>query len=105
MSGAAVAASYLEPPKNAGESSRRRRRRPLAMHGLCYSLCLVAAAAVGLSKGNRNCPDLVVDSCLCTAERSKGPGRQTLRIKVVCSGGDLAETLHPSLLPNRTVSL
>ncbi|XP_025025423.1 adhesion G protein-coupled receptor A2-like, partial [Python bivittatus] len=75
------------------------------MHGLCYSLCLVAAAAVGFSRANRNCPDLVVDSCLCTAERSKGPGRQTLRIKVVCSGGELAETLHPSLLPNRTVSL
>uniref|UniRef100_A0A6J0TQW0 Adhesion G protein-coupled receptor A1 n=1 Tax=Pogona vitticeps TaxID=103695 RepID=A0A6J0TQW0_9SAUR len=76
------------------------------MHGLCCCLCLVAAAAVvGLSGANRNCPDLVVDSCLCTAERSKGPGRQTVRIKVVCSGGELVETLQPSLLPNRTVSL
>ncbi|XP_061491582.1 adhesion G protein-coupled receptor A1 isoform X6 [Rhineura floridana] len=75
------------------------------MHGLCCCLCLVAAAVSGLSVANRNCPDLVVDSCLCAAERSKGPGRQTVRIKVVCSGGELVETLQPSLLPNRTVSL
>ncbi|XP_053165848.1 adhesion G protein-coupled receptor A1 isoform X4 [Hemicordylus capensis] len=75
------------------------------MHGLCCCLCLVVAAVVGLSVANRNCPDLVVDSCLCTAERSKGPGRRIVRIKVVCSGGELVETLQPSLLPNRTVSL
>ncbi|XP_060097355.1 adhesion G protein-coupled receptor A1 isoform X1 [Heteronotia binoei] len=75
------------------------------MPGLRCCLCLLMAALVGLSGANRNCPDLVVDSCLCTAERSKGPGRQTVRIKVVCSGGELVETLQPSLLPNRTVSL
>ncbi|KAL8187165.1 UNVERIFIED_CONTAM: hypothetical protein K2H54_035600 [Gekko kuhli] len=75
------------------------------MPGLRGCLCLVVAAVLGLSGANRNCPDLVVDSCLCTAERSKGPGRQTVRIKVVCSGGELVETLQPSLLPNRTVSL
>ncbi|XP_074856532.1 adhesion G protein-coupled receptor A1 isoform X2 [Carettochelys insculpta] len=74
------------------------------MHGLCRCLCFAAALA-GLAWASRNCPDLIVDSCLCTAERSKGPGRQTLRIKVVCSGGELVETLQPALLPNRTVSL
>ncbi|KAH1167691.1 hypothetical protein KIL84_003174 [Mauremys mutica] len=74
------------------------------MHGLCRCLCLAAALAA-LSWASRNCPDLIVDSCLCTAERSKGPGRQTVRIKVVCSGGELVETLQPSLLPSRTVSL
>ncbi|XP_038267044.1 adhesion G protein-coupled receptor A1 [Dermochelys coriacea] len=74
------------------------------MHGLCRCLCLAAALA-GLSWASRNCPDLIVDSCLCTAERSKGPGRQTVRIKVACSGGELVETLQPSLLPSRTVSL
>uniref|UniRef100_A0ACB8F8R3 Uncharacterized protein n=1 Tax=Sphaerodactylus townsendi TaxID=933632 RepID=A0ACB8F8R3_9SAUR len=76
------------------------------MPGLrCRCLCLMVAALVGLSGANRNCPDLVVDSCLCAAERFKGPDRQTVRIKVVCSGGELVETLQPSLLPNRTVSL
>lgn len=76
------------------------------MPGLRGCLCLVVVAAlVGLSGANRNCPDLAVDSCLCTAERSKGPGRQTVRIKVVCSGGELVESLQPAWLPNRTVSL
>uniref|UniRef100_A0A493T3R9 Adhesion G protein-coupled receptor A1 n=1 Tax=Anas platyrhynchos platyrhynchos TaxID=8840 RepID=A0A493T3R9_ANAPP len=59
----------------------------------------------GLCGGSRNCPDLIVDRCLCAAERAKGPGRPALRIKVVCSGGDLVETLQPAVLPNRTVSL
>ncbi|XP_062832191.1 adhesion G protein-coupled receptor A1 isoform X3 [Anolis carolinensis] len=80
------------------------------MPGLrCCCLCFVVAAAaavVGLSGANRNCPELAVDSCLCTAERTaKGPGRPSLRVKVVCSGGELVETLPPALLPNRTVSL
>nr|XP_005999896.1 PREDICTED: G-protein coupled receptor 124-like [Latimeria chalumnae] len=70
-------------------------------------LCLVCLVAelLGISSSNRNCPDLIIDSCLCTAERSKGPGRQTIRIKVVCSSGELLETLQPSFLPNRTVTL
>lgn len=84
-------------------------RRPglarwLSMRGLCRRLCLVAAV-LGLCGGSRNCPDLIVDRCLCAAERAKGPGRPALRIKVVCSGGDLVETLQPAVLPNRTVSL
>ncbi|KAF4791381.1 adhesion G protein-coupled receptor A2-like [Turdus rufiventris] len=74
------------------------------MRGLCPRLCLLAAA-LGLCGGSRNCPDLIVDRCLCAAERSKGPGRPALRIKVVCTGGDLVETLQPAVLPNRTVSL
>ncbi|CAN0176457.1 unnamed protein product [Bubo scandiacus] len=74
------------------------------MRGLCRRLCLVAAV-LGLCGGSRNCPDLIVDRCLCAAERAKGPGRPALRIKVVCSGGDLVETLQPAVLPNRTVSL
>lgn len=77
------------------------------MRGLCRRLCLCLLAAVlgGLCGGSRNCPDLIVDRCLCAAERAKGPGRPALRIKVVCSGGDLVETLQPAVLPNRTVSL
>ncbi|XP_030807026.1 adhesion G protein-coupled receptor A3-like isoform X2 [Camarhynchus parvulus] len=74
------------------------------MRGLCPRLCLLAAA-LGLCGGSRNCPDLIVDRCLCAAERAKGPGRPALRIKVVCTGGDLVETLQPAVLPNRTVSL
>ncbi|XP_033882254.3 adhesion G protein-coupled receptor A2-like isoform X2 [Acipenser ruthenus] len=72
-------------------------------------LCLVCLVAGfwGISSANRNCPDLIIDSCRCTAERSKvkGFGRQTIRIKVVCNTGELLETLQPSFLPNKTVSL
>lgn len=56
--------------------------------------------------GNRNCPDLIVDSCHCSAERSsKEPSRQHVRIKVACDDVDLMDTLQPSFLPNRTVTL
>lgn len=80
--------------------------RWLSMRGLCRRrlFCLLAAL-LGLCGGSRNCPDLIVDRCLCAAERAKGPGRPALRIKVVCTGGDLVETLQPAVLPNRTVSL
>ncbi|KAM8851735.1 adhesion G protein-coupled receptor A3 isoform 3-T4 [Synchiropus picturatus] len=54
---------------------------------------------------NRNCPDLIVDTCHCSAERSKELSRHQVRVKVVCDDADLLETLHPSFLPNRTVSL
>ncbi|MGH0132437.1 UNVERIFIED_CONTAM: hypothetical protein FKN15_035944 [Acipenser sinensis] len=75
------------------------------MKFLCI-VCLVAGFW-GISSANRNCPDLIIDSCRCTAERSKvkGFGRQTVRIKVVCNTGELLETLQPSFLPNKTVSL
>ncbi|XP_061693163.1 adhesion G protein-coupled receptor A3 isoform X2 [Syngnathoides biaculeatus] len=65
-------------------------------------------AVVGLwrsSVANRNCPDLIVDSCQCLAERSKELSRQHVRVKVVCDDVDLLETLHPNFLPNRTFSL
>ncbi|KAE8280312.1 Adhesion G protein-coupled receptor A3 [Larimichthys crocea] len=67
-------------------------------------LCVI----VGLwesSLSNRNCPDLIVDSCHCSAERSKELSRQHVRVKVVCDDVDLMDTLQPSFLPNRTVSL
>ncbi|XP_042357819.1 adhesion G protein-coupled receptor A3 isoform X2 [Plectropomus leopardus] len=67
-------------------------------------LCVI----VGLwesSLSNRNCPDLIVDSCHCSAERSKELSRQHVRVKVVCDDVDLMDTLPPSFLPNRTVSL
>ncbi|XP_070834191.1 adhesion G protein-coupled receptor A3 [Chaetodon trifascialis] len=67
-------------------------------------LCVI----VGLwesSLSNRNCPDLIVDSCHCSAERSKDLDRQHVRVKVVCDDVDLMDTLPPSFLPNRTVSL
>uniref|UniRef100_A0A3Q3JJE6 Adhesion G protein-coupled receptor A1 n=1 Tax=Monopterus albus TaxID=43700 RepID=A0A3Q3JJE6_MONAL len=57
------------------------------------------------SLGNRNCPDLIVDSCHCSAERSKELSRQRIRVKVVCDDVDLMDTLQPSFLPNKTVSL
>ncbi|XP_075072283.1 adhesion G protein-coupled receptor A1 isoform X1 [Mixophyes fleayi] len=70
---------------------------------LCYYLVLSLAGSLHASS---NCPDLITDSCLCEVERSKGLGRQKLiHIKVVCSGGELVETLQPTLLPNKTISL
>ncbi|GCC22313.1 hypothetical protein chiPu_0000700 [Chiloscyllium punctatum] len=63
------------------------------------------AGLYGGTAGNRSCPDLIIDSCSCTSERSKGPGRQIIRIKVACSHGELLETLQSSLLPNQTVTL
>ncbi|XP_032396919.1 uncharacterized protein adgra1b isoform X2 [Etheostoma spectabile] len=67
-------------------------------------LCVI----VGLwesSLSNRNCPDLIVDSCHCSAERSKDLSRQHVRVKVVCDDVDLMDTLQPRFLPNTTVSL
>nr|XP_015202473.1 PREDICTED: adhesion G protein-coupled receptor A1 isoform X1 [Lepisosteus oculatus] len=66
--------------------------------------CLVAGFWRMFS-ANRNCPDLIIDSCSCTSERFKELGRQTIRIKVVCNSGELVETLQPSFLPNKTVTL
>uniref|UniRef100_A0A4W5LH70 LRRNT domain-containing protein n=1 Tax=Hucho hucho TaxID=62062 RepID=A0A4W5LH70_9TELE len=54
---------------------------------------------------NRNCPDLFIDSCHCTSERSKELSRQNVRVKVVCDDLELMDTLQPSFLPNKTVSL
>eukprot|EP00064_Thunnus_orientalis_P013159 superscaffoldBa00002105_g13196 len=69
------------------------------------SLLCVIAALWQSSLSNRNCPDLIVDSCHCSAERSKELSRQHVRVKVVCDDVDLMDTLQPSFLPNRTVSL
>ncbi|XP_069755672.1 adhesion G protein-coupled receptor A3 isoform X2 [Narcine bancroftii] len=68
-------------------------------------LMRLLAGLFGILSANRNCPDLIVDSCSCTSERSKGPSRQIIRIKVACSRGELLETLQPSLLPSKTVAL
>ncbi|XP_073402612.1 adhesion G protein-coupled receptor A1 isoform X2 [Dendrobates tinctorius] len=73
-------------------------------HLLGVLICFLSVALVGSSLASRICPDLITDSCLCTVERSKGLGRQKL-IKVVCNGGELAETIQPALLPNKTVAL
>uniref|UniRef100_A0A673WAA2 Adhesion G protein-coupled receptor A1 n=1 Tax=Salmo trutta TaxID=8032 RepID=A0A673WAA2_SALTR len=54
---------------------------------------------------NGNCRNLSIDSCHCSSERSKKLGRQTFRVKVVCDDVELLETLQPSFLPNKTVSL
>ncbi|XP_059215030.1 adhesion G protein-coupled receptor A3 [Centropristis striata] len=69
------------------------------------TLLCVMVALWEQSLSNRNCPDLIVDSCHCSAERSKELSRQPVRVKVVCDDVDLMETLQPSFLPNRTVSL
>ena len=68
-------------------------------------LCVIVCGLWGSSRSNRNCPDLIVDSCHCSAERSKELSRQHVRVKVVCDDVDLMDTLQPSFLPNRTVSL
>ena len=54
---------------------------------------------------NRNCPDIIIDSCHCSAERSKELSRQNVRVRVVCDDVELMDTLQPSFLPNKTVSL
>ncbi|KAM7408203.1 hypothetical protein PAMA_002072 [Pampus argenteus] len=69
------------------------------------TLLCVIAALWKCSLSNRNCPDLIVDSCHCSTERSKELSRQHVRVKVVCDDVDLMDTLQPSFLPNRTVSL
>ncbi|KAM4591738.1 adhesion G protein-coupled receptor A3 isoform 2-T2 [Odontesthes bonariensis] len=71
-----------------------------ALRLLCFTALLWEA-----SLGSRNCPDLIVDSCHCSAERSKELSRQHVRVRVVCDDADLMDTLPPNFLPNRTVSL
>lgn len=69
------------------------------------SLLCVVVGLWGSGLSNRNCPDLIVDSCHCSAERSKELSRQHVRVKVVCDDVDLMDTLQPSFVPNTTVSL
>ncbi|XP_034040053.1 adhesion G protein-coupled receptor A3 [Thalassophryne amazonica] len=57
------------------------------------------------SASHRNCPDLILDSCHCSAERTKELSRQHVRVKVVCDDVELMDTLQPSFLPNTTVSM
>lgn len=58
------------------------------------------------SLSNRSCPDLMVESCHCSADRTTELSRQHVRgVKVGCEDVDLVDTLQPSFLPNRTVSL
>uniref|UniRef100_W5L5D0 Adhesion G protein-coupled receptor A1 n=1 Tax=Astyanax mexicanus TaxID=7994 RepID=W5L5D0_ASTMX len=57
------------------------------------------------SVSSRNCPDLFVDSCHCSAERSKELSRLRVRVRVVCEDAELLDTLQPALLPNTTVTL
>ncbi|XP_058651650.1 adhesion G protein-coupled receptor A3 isoform X2 [Onychostoma macrolepis] len=66
---------------------------------------LALCAAFAVARGSRYCPELMIDSCHCTAERSKEFNRQSVRVKVVCDDADLTETMQPSSLPNTTVSL
>ncbi|XP_035256513.1 uncharacterized protein LOC118218168 isoform X2 [Anguilla anguilla] len=66
--------------------------------------CVIAGLWRTLSAG-RSCPDLIIDGCRCTSERHMELSRQTVRVKVVCSGAELMDTFHASFLPNTTVSL
>ncbi|XP_043111185.1 adhesion G protein-coupled receptor A2-like [Puntigrus tetrazona] len=66
---------------------------------------LALLAALAAARGSRYCPELMIDSCHCTAERSKEFSRQSVRVKAVCDDADLTETMQPSSLPNKTVSL
>ncbi|KAI4874852.1 hypothetical protein NFI96_010401 [Prochilodus magdalenae] len=69
------------------------------------AVLLLVAALWRSGVSSRNCPDLIVDSCHCVAERYKELSRHTVRVKVVCEDADLLETLEPALLPNTTVTL
>lgn len=81
------------------------KKKPQSTMRVLIFVCVIA----GLWEpcvSNRNCPDLIVDSCHCSAERSnKELSRQHVRVKVACDDVDLMDTLQPSFLPNRTVSL
>ncbi|KAF6737411.1 Adhesion G protein-coupled receptor A3 [Oryzias melastigma] len=57
------------------------------------------------SQSSRTCPDLIADSCHCSAHRSKDPSRQRVRVRVLCDDVDLMDTLPVSALPNTTGSL
>ncbi|XP_028655007.1 adhesion G protein-coupled receptor A2 [Erpetoichthys calabaricus] len=70
-----------------------------------WLLLLVAALALWGVRPAEGCPDLVTSRCSCTDERSKVHTTPTVRKKVICSGEELLEPPHPSLLPNRTVTL
>ncbi|KAM9365820.1 LOW QUALITY PROTEIN: adhesion G protein-coupled receptor A3 [Pholidichthys leucotaenia] len=65
-------------------------------------LCLILLWERGES--SRSCPDLMIDSCHCSSERSNELKRH-VRIKVACDDVELTEPLQPSCLPNTTVSL
>uniref|UniRef100_A0A665UG27 Adhesion G protein-coupled receptor A1 n=1 Tax=Echeneis naucrates TaxID=173247 RepID=A0A665UG27_ECHNA len=82
-------------------SSAEQKMRTVVALGV---LCLIFGLW-GSGLANRICPDLIVDSCHCSAERSKELSRQQIRVKVVCDDVDLMDPLQPSFLPNRTVSL
>ncbi|XP_054594201.2 adhesion G protein-coupled receptor A2-like [Nothobranchius furzeri] len=69
-----------------------------ALGFLCVTVLLLESA-----RSYRTCPDLIVESCRCAAERSAPRSRQ--RVRVVCVDVELTDTLPPSFLPNRTVSL
>ncbi|XP_016112693.1 G-protein coupled receptor 124-like [Sinocyclocheilus grahami] len=66
---------------------------------------LVLCAALAGAWSSRGCPELMIDSCHCAAERSKEFNRQSVLVKVVCDDADLTETMQPGSLPNTTVSL
>jgi len=69
-------------------------------------LCVAALGLCGSGRASRSCPDLVVDSCHCSAERTKELSRQHVpRVKVGCGDLELMDPLPPGLLPSRTVSL
>lgn len=68
-------------------------------------LLWVLAGLWELSRASRSCPHLIVDSCHCSADRSKELSRHHVRVRVVCDDVDLMETLQPRFLPTRTVSL
>ncbi|XP_030011618.1 adhesion G protein-coupled receptor A3 isoform X1 [Sphaeramia orbicularis] len=75
------------------------------MSALWFLCVMVLLLRWESARSSRNCPDLIVDSCHCSAERSKELSRQHVRVKVVCDDVDLMDTLQPSFLPNKTVSL
>ncbi|KAF0027190.1 hypothetical protein F2P81_019931 [Scophthalmus maximus] len=70
---------------------------------LCALVLALGLWESGLGSGS--CPDLTVDSCHCSAERSKELSRQHVRVKVACEDVELTDPLQPRFVPNTTVSL
>ncbi|XP_066570553.1 adhesion G protein-coupled receptor A2 [Amia ocellicauda] len=72
--------------------------------GVALMLLLVLSAAPGYHLA-KACPGLISSGCSCTDDRSRTHTSTALRKKVSCSGEELSDPPHASLLPNRTVTL
>lgn len=99
LTGARARASY--PSFSFRDEAQSTAMAPAAL--LCALVLALGLWESGLGSGS--CPDLTVDSCHCSAERSKELSRQHVRVKVACEDVELTDPLQPRFVPNTTVSL